>query len=158
MAMSTTCFTRVIQSAGILVEPSVMWQFQEIGMRMALKPAALTELINAWLVAGLPQAVSLQIASSVLPRLQPRFIWLATCCAVGRVWAGVETENEMAASSNAQDANALRHFAAEVLRDIGSPWVFRSIDDLAAGSSPHSSARQVWAGLCPDTGANCNAC
>src|SRR6185503_14391149 len=129
MAMSTTCFTRVIQSAGIFVEPSVMWQFQDTGIRMALNPAALTLLISAWLAAGLPHAVSPQMASSVLPRFQPRFIWLATCGAVGSVCAGVETENEMAASSNAKDANALRHFAAEVLRDIGSPWVFRSIDD-----------------------------
>ena len=51
MAMSTTCFTRAIQSAGILVEPSVMWQFQDAGMRMALKPAAFTELIER-LVGG----------------------------------------------------------------------------------------------------------
>ncbi len=87
MAMSTTCFTRVIQSAGMFVEPSVMWQFHEMGMRMALNPAALTELMSCWLVAGLPQAVSLQMASSVLPRFQPRLIWLATCGAVGRVWA-----------------------------------------------------------------------
>jgi hypothetical protein len=86
MAMSTTCFTRAVQSAGMFVEPSVMWQFQDTGMRMALKPAAFTELMSCWLVAGFPQAVSLQMASSVLPRFQPRLIWLATCGAVGRVW------------------------------------------------------------------------
>src|SRR6188472_3242317 len=63
------------------------------------------------------------MASSVLPRFQPRLIWLATCCAVGRVWArvGEETEMEMAASSNAQ-STVPRHFAAEGLRsDIGPP-------------------------------------
>src|SRR6185503_8215686 len=88
MAMSTTCFTRVIQSAGIVVDPvGAVWQSQDTGMRMALKPAAFTELISAWLVAGLPHAVSLQMASSVLPRFQPTLIWLATCWAVGRVWA-----------------------------------------------------------------------
>src|SRR5262245_29384421 len=95
-------------------------------MRMALKPAAFTELMGCWLVAGLPQAVSLQMASSVLPRFHPRSIWLATCGAVGSVcaWAGAEREMEMAASSNANDANALRHFAAESLRsDMGSPWL-----------------------------------
>src|SRR6185436_9078715 len=139
MAMSTTCFTRAVQSAGMLVEPSVMWQFQDTGMRMALKPAVLTALISAWLVAGLPHAVSPQIASSVLPRFQPRLIWLATCWAVGSVWAwvGEETEKEMAASSNAQ-STAPRHFAAEGLRsDIGPPGC-RSIDHPAAGLSPHS--------------------
>src|ERR1044071_746649 len=135
MAMSTTCFTRAIQSAGILVEPSVMWQFQDTGMRMALKPAAFTALISAWLVTGLPHAVSPQMASSVLPRFQPRLIWLATWGAVGRVWArvGKETEKEMAASSIAQ-SSAPRHFAAEGLRsDIGVPLVVRSIDQPAGG-------------------------
>src|SRR6185503_9571212 len=105
-------------------------------MRMALKPAAFTELISAWLVAGLPHAVSPQIASSVLPRFQPRLIWLATCWAVGSVCAyvGEESEIEMAASSIAKAANARCHFAAEGLRsDIGVPLVVRSVDQPAGG-------------------------
>src|SRR6185436_19011315 len=141
MAMSTTCFTRVVQAAGMLVEPSVMWQFQDTGMRIALKPAALTALMSCWLVAGLPHAVSLQMASSVLPRFQPTFIWLATCCAVGRVWDCAE----MASVQSAKNAPRPRHIAAEGLRDMWSPWLCRSIDHPAAGLSPHSSARRPGA-------------
>ena len=49
----------------------MVWQSHAAGMRMALKPAAFTALMNAWLAAGLPQAVSPHWASSVLPRFQP---------------------------------------------------------------------------------------
>src|SRR5688500_2518598 len=94
-------------------EPAgLVWQFQAAGMRMELKPAALTALMNAWLTAGFPQAVSPHWASSVLPRFQPTVIWLATCGAVGRVCA----KAEMDVKSSAKNAAALRHFAAEGLR------------------------------------------
>ena len=67
-------------------------------MRMELNPAAFTALMSVWLAAGLPHAVSLQMASSVLPRFQPTVIWLATVGAVGRVCAKAEMdENEQRA-------------------------------------------------------------
>ena len=94
-------------------------------MRMELKPAAFTALMSVWLAAGLPHAVSLQMASSVLPRFQPTVIWLATLGAVGSVWANAavgDRKAKMVVDSNAMNAAALRHFAAEGLRsDIGSP-------------------------------------
>jgi hypothetical protein len=44
---------------------------QAIGKRMVLKPAAFTELINCWVIIGLPQLVSPPTASSELPTFQP---------------------------------------------------------------------------------------
>lgn len=44
---------------------------QATGKRIVLKPAALTELINCWVINGLPQLVSPPIASSELPTFQP---------------------------------------------------------------------------------------
>src|SRR5262245_50995367 len=104
----------------MVVEPAgLVWQFQAAGMRMALKPAALTLLMNACVTCGLPQAVSPHWASSVLPRFQPTRIWPATVCAEGS-WAWVGAE--MAAASSAQSAMPRRHLAAEGLRnDINPP-------------------------------------
>ena len=90
---------------------------------MALKPAALTALMSCWLVAGLPHAVSPQMASSVLPRFQPTVIWLATC---GRRRKSLRECGgaKMDASSNAPSATTVRHFAAEGLRsDMRFPLV-----------------------------------
>jgi hypothetical protein len=44
---------------------------QAIGKRMVLKPAAFTELINCWVIIGLPQLVSPPTASRELPTFQP---------------------------------------------------------------------------------------
>src|SRR5690348_15736122 len=62
---------------------------------MVLNPEAFTVLINCWVVVGLPQAVSLQMASRVLPRFQPTFIWLAIVCAVGN-WVLALMDNKSA--------------------------------------------------------------
>ena len=55
---------------------------QAIGKRIVLKPAAFTELINCWVINGLPQAVSLPIASNELPAFQPTPISLVSCTEV----------------------------------------------------------------------------
>ncbi|MFD0324976.1 hypothetical protein [Lysobacter gummosus] len=48
-----------------------------------MKPAAFTEVMSCCVIAGLPQAVSPQIASMVFPTFQPIRIGAATCWAVG---------------------------------------------------------------------------
>src|SRR5207342_2995494 len=109
----------------VVVPPGDAWQSQDTGIRMELNPAAFTALMSVWLVTGLPHAVSLQMASSVLPRFQPTVIWLATVGAVGSVWATAavgDSNAKMVVDSNAMNAAVLRHFAAEGLRsDMGSP-------------------------------------
>src|SRR6188508_1763159 len=104
-----------------MVVPDERWQFHAAGTRMALKPAAFTALIKVCVVAGLPHAVSPHWASSVLPRFQPVLIPPATVCAAGS-WACDGAE--MDATSSAQSASPLRHFAAEGLRsDMNPPEV-----------------------------------
>ncbi len=57
---------------------------------MVLKPAAFTALIIACVVAGLPHAVSLPIASSEFPKFQPAPIKAASCTLVRLRIAAVE--------------------------------------------------------------------
>jgi hypothetical protein len=72
------------------------------------------------------------MASSVLPRFQPTVIWLATAGAVGSVCASAvvgDKRAKVAVDSNAMNAAAVRHFAAEGLRsDMRIPPVDQSID------------------------------
>lgn len=55
---------------------------QATGKRMVLNPAAFTELINCWVIKGLPQFVSPPTASSELPRFQPMPINFVNCTLV----------------------------------------------------------------------------
>src|SRR4051812_41366154 len=79
----TTSFIRFSQSVLILAvaEFSKYW-FHEHGIRMALKPFALTASIKAFVTLGFPHAVSPPVASSVFPMFQPNFILAANCTAV----------------------------------------------------------------------------
>ena len=55
----------------VIVEASVRWSAQRMGMRIPLKPASLTVWIISFVVLGLPQLVSEVGHSSELPRFQP---------------------------------------------------------------------------------------
>src|SRR3954462_16016161 len=59
-----------------------MWSVQVTGSLSVLKPAACTAVMRAWFGVGLPQLVSLGIASKEFPRFQPGAINATACCGV----------------------------------------------------------------------------
>src|SRR5256885_11664198 len=65
------------------IAPLVVWQSHAHGSLTELNPAAFTASIICCVGGTPPHMVSLQMASKVLPRFQPNFIFPAMDCAVG---------------------------------------------------------------------------
>ncbi len=55
------------------------WLLQVTGILNVLIPFACTVSIIAWVVTGFPQPVSVPLPSKVLPRFQPRNMFLTYC-------------------------------------------------------------------------------